>query len=227
MPAQIAIPEPGQRVRVRHRHCVVLEVQGSNLPTDASSAEDACPSHLVSLSSVEDYALGEKLRAVCELERRAVIHENAGLPQPSSFDGPARPDAFQDSVRWSTGSSADDQAHQAPFHAGIAIEEYRLDPAVRALRMPRVNLPVADDVVLGRTIETVLLADELMLSHHVRSILIARPSSIQILWRDQKRDKFQQQGTTLQRQIPNLRRTRDLLLPRLLSAQVALNAGET
>jgi type I restriction enzyme S subunit len=36
-------------------------------------------------------------------------------------------------------------------------------------------------------------------------------------------DTFERQASTLQRQIQNLRRTRDLLLPRLLSGQVALN----
>lgn len=86
MPAPTAIPEPGQLVRVRYRHVVVLEVQGADLPPDASSGEDARPQHLVSLSPVEDDALGEKLRAFCELERRAVIHEHAGLQQPKGFD---------------------------------------------------------------------------------------------------------------------------------------------
>lgn len=165
---------------------MMLEVQGSDLPPDASSGEDD--------------ALAEDGRAFCQLERAAVIQDHAGLPQPSGFDDPARLDAFLDAVRWGAGSSADDPAIQTPCPAGIAIEEYRLAPAVRALRMPRVNLQAADGVVLGRTIETVLLAHELMLRHHVRSILIARPSSIQILWRDQKRDKFEQQWTSLQRQ---------------------------
>ena len=35
---------------------------------------------------------------------------------------------------------------------------------------------------------------------------------------------FERQAATLQRQIQNLRRTRDLLLPRLLSGQVAVDA---
>lgn len=86
MPAPIANPAPGQRVRVRHRHCVVLDVQGSNLPPDVSSGEDARPQHLVSLLSVEDDALVEKLRAFCELEGRAVIREHASLQQPEGFD---------------------------------------------------------------------------------------------------------------------------------------------
>ena len=37
-------------------------------------------------------------------------------------------------------------------------------------------------------------------------------------------DTFEQQVATLQRQIQNLRRTRDLLLPRLLSAQIDVEA---
>ena len=38
-------------------------------------------------------------------------------------------------------------------------------------------------------------------------------------------DTFERQASTLQRQIQNLRRTRDLLLPRLLSGQVSLSAA--
>jgi type I restriction enzyme S subunit len=38
-------------------------------------------------------------------------------------------------------------------------------------------------------------------------------------------DAFEQQASTLRRQIQNLRRTRDLLLPRLLSGQVELKTN--
>ena len=41
-----------------------------------------------------------------------------------------------------------------------------------------------------------------------------------------RRDRWSEQIQTLQRQIQNLRRTRDLLLPRLLSGQVELSATE-
>ena len=82
------------------------------------------------------------------------------------------------------------RALQAPFRSGIEIEDYQLDPVVRALRMPRVNLLIADDVGLGKTIEAGLVAQELILRHRARTILVVCPASLQIQWRDQMRDKF-------------------------------------
>jgi hypothetical protein len=58
------LPEPGQLVMVRQRHFVVLDVQKSTLPGDAVYSGDQTPQHVVSLSSVEDDALGEKLSAI-------------------------------------------------------------------------------------------------------------------------------------------------------------------
>src|SRR2546429_9214659 len=65
-----------------------------------------------------------------------------------------------------------------------------LDPVVRALSMPRVNLLIADDVGLGKTIEAGLVMQELILRHRARSILIVCPSSIQVQWKEEMRDKF-------------------------------------
>jgi SNF2 family DNA or RNA helicase len=56
--------------------------------------------------------------------------------------------------------------------------------------MPRVNLLIADDVGLGKTIEAGLVAQELIIRHRCRPILIVCPSLVQIQWRDQMRDKF-------------------------------------
>ncbi len=157
------LPEPGQLVMVRQRHFVVINVQKSNLPADAFLSSSQTPQHVVSLSSVEDDALGEELRVIWELEPGAHAYEKIGLPEPVAFDEPARLDAFLDAVRWGAISSADDRTLQSPFRSGVEIEEYQLDPVVRALRMPRVNLLVADDVGLGKTIEAGLVAQELIL----------------------------------------------------------------
>ena len=63
------------------------------------------------------------------------------------------------------------------LRSGIDIEDYQLDPVVRAIQMPRVNLLIADDVGLGKTIEAGLVAQELTIRHRCRRILIIWPFS--------------------------------------------------
>jgi SNF2 family DNA or RNA helicase len=72
-------------------------------------------------------------------------------------------------VRWGTVSQADDKALQSPFRSGIEVDEYQLDPVVRALSMPRVNLLIADDVGLGKTIEAGLKRIPLILKHSLHA----------------------------------------------------------
>src|ERR1039458_5820185 len=130
--------------------------------------------HLVSLSSVEDDSLGEELEVIWDLEPGAVAHERSTLPEPAGFDPPQVLDAFLDAVRWGAVSQADDKALQSPFRSGIEIDDYQLDPVVRALTMPRVNLLIADDVGLGKTIEACLVVQEMILRHRVRTVPIIR-----------------------------------------------------
>ena len=118
--------------------------------------------------------------------------ERAELPAIAAdrLDDPAELDAFLDAVRWGAVTSADQRSLQAPFRSGITIEDYQLEPLVRALRMPRVNLLIADDVGLGKTIEAGLVAQELLLRHRARTALVVCPASLQLQWRDEMRDKF-------------------------------------
>src|SRR5207244_13058334 len=105
-------------------------------------------------------------------------------------------EAYAHAVRWGAScqfdldTGADAGRLQAPFRSGIHIQDYQLDPLVRALQMPRVSLLVADDVGLGKTIEAGLVAQELILRHRARRILIVCPSALQIQWQEQMRDKF-------------------------------------
>ncbi|MEK6750695.1 MAG: DISARM system SNF2-like helicase DrmD [Chloroflexota bacterium] len=179
------IPEQGQIVSVRQHRFVVAAVQSSAL-TDLSEQ----PQHLVLLNSIEDDALGENLQVVWEIEPDARIDERVGLPEATGFDSPKKFDAFLNAVRWGAISSADVRLLQSPFRSGITIEDYQLDPLVRAVQMPRANLLIADDVGMGKTIETGLIVQELLLRNRARTILIVCPSSLQIQWRDQMRDKF-------------------------------------
>jgi SNF2 family DNA or RNA helicase len=112
------------------------------------------------------------------------------LPAPTGFDAPDRLDAFLDAVRWGAASTAEVRNIQAPFRSGIDIEDYQLDPVVRAMHMPRVNLLIADDVGLGKTIEAGMTMLELILRHRARRILVVCPAALQVQWHDQMRDKF-------------------------------------
>lgn len=185
-----AIPEQGQLVRVRQRQYVVTDVRQTTLPVSPLLPKVTPAQNLVLLSSIEDDGLGEELQVIWELEPGTQVYERVELPKPTGFDDPARLDAFLDAVRWGAASSADIRTLQAPFRSGIDIEDYQLDPVVRAIQMPRVNLLIADDVGLGKTIEAGLVAQELMIRHRCRRVLIVCPSSLQIQWRDQMRDKF-------------------------------------
>ncbi len=184
------IPEQGQLVEVRGQRFVVTDIRVSTSPMSPVVGNQESIQHLVSLSSVEDDALGEELQVVWELEPGAAIFEARELPYPDGFDSPDRLEAFLDAVRWGAASSADVRNVQSPFRSGIDIEDYQLDPVVRAIQMPRVNLLIADDVGLGKTIETGLVAQELILRQRVRRIVVVCPSSLQVQWRDQMRDKF-------------------------------------
>jgi len=113
----------------------------------------ARPQNLLTLASVEDDGLGEELQVVWEVEPGARIIEKVSLPEGSGLDEPGTLDAFLDAVRWGAASTADHKNIQAPFRSGIELEDYQLDPVVRAIQMPRVNLLIADDMGLGKTIE--------------------------------------------------------------------------
>jgi len=73
MQALRSVPEQGQLAVVRQRRYVVTDVrQGAN---GAGLAER--PQHLVSLTSIEDDALGEELQVIWEIEtRRARLRED-------------------------------------------------------------------------------------------------------------------------------------------------------
>lgn len=204
-------PEPGQLAVVRGRRWVVSDVIRSALPADVTGDVPPRRQHLVSLVSVEDDATGEELTVIWELEPGASSIERPDLPEVDAarIDDPRELDAFLDAVRWGAVTSADSRALQAPFRSGIVIEDYQLEPVVRALRMPRTNLLIADDVGLGKTIEAGLVVQELILRHRARTVMVVCPASLQIQWRDEMREKFGLEFRIVNRQLlADLRRTR-------------------
>lgn len=207
----ITPPEQGQLVDVRHLRCVVTEVRKTTLPVNPMVWGSTSAQHLVTLSSVEDDGLGEELQVIWELEPGARVYEKVELPGPTGFDDPALLDAFLDAVRWGAASTADTSTLNAPFRSGVDIEDYQLDPVVRAIQMPRVSLLIGDAVGLGKTIESGLVIQEMIFRHLVRKILIVCPSDLQIQWRDQMRDKFGLEFRIIDSEaMKTLRRTRGI-----------------
>ncbi|MFL5796561.1 MAG: DISARM system SNF2-like helicase DrmD [Actinomycetota bacterium] len=208
-----SVPEVGQLVAVRDRQWVVSDVSRGTQASDALATQQEPPQHLLTLASIEEDAAGEELQVIWELEpgRRVFEHGALPTPDPDRFDPPERLDAFLDAVRWGAIASADPRYLQAPFRAGITIEDYQLDPVVRALRMPRVNLLIADDVGLGKTIEAGLVIQELLLRHRARTVLVVCPASLTIKWQNEMAEKFGLEFRIVDRPLLHqLRRTRGL-----------------
>jgi len=188
----LELPAAGQLARVRGRHWVVTEVAPTALPYDVKSATVGEGQTLVTLSSVEDDGLGEDLRVLWELEAGRSILDSATLPDLSEgrYDDPATLGAFLDALRWGAVTNAETTVLQAPFRAGIVIEDYQLEPVTRALTMPRVNLLVADDVGLGKTIEAGLVVQEMLLRHRARRVMVVCPAPLTVKWQQEMANRF-------------------------------------
>ena len=170
-------PEPGQLAEVRRRQWVVSEVQGSY------DTETQRPGqNYVTLTSIDEDALGEELEVVWEIEPGAHVIEKAGLPTIDGQDDSKQLQSFLDAVRWGAASTADLKNIQSPFRSGIEIEDYQLDPVVRAIQMPRVNLLIADDVGLGKTIEAGMIIHQQLLTGRANRVLVLVPPSLLHQW---------------------------------------------
>lgn len=173
-------PGDGSLVAVRGQKWVVSNVDAEGTGT------------LVTLQSVEDGRYGETLSVIWEVEPDRAVLPAGALPDVTvdGFDPPARLTAFLAAIRWSAVTSADVRTLQAPFRSGVAIENYQLEPVARAADAPRVNLLLADDVGLGKTVEAGLVAQELLLRHRAHRIMIICPAGLTIKWRDEMAEKF-------------------------------------
>jgi SNF2 family DNA or RNA helicase len=220
------IPEPGQLVEVRRRHWIVSDVKGQSFEASGNQ-------HVVILSSLDEDALGEELQVVWQIEPGAQVLEKAGMPRVTGVDSAEKLEAFLDAVRWGTVTNADKSFLQAPFRSGITIEDYQLEPLVRALDMSRVNLLIADDVGLGKTIEAGLVVQELLVRHRARTVLIVCPASLQVKWQVEMWEKFGLEFRIVDTEfIKNLRRERGIHVnpwtsfPRLITSMDWMKSGE-
>nr|WP_261555699.1 DISARM system SNF2-like helicase DrmD [Frankia tisae] len=196
------MPGIGALVEVRGQKWVVAETDAQVTP-DGEGAHHgsgpAVPSSLVTLQSVEDGRYGQTIEVIWEVEPGRRVLPSGSLPEVTrgGFDSPERLAAFLDAIRWSAVTSADARRLQAPFRSGVAVEDYQLEPVARALEAPRVNLLLADDVGLGKTIEAGLVAEELLLRHRARRIMIVCPAGLTLKWRDEMAEKFGREFTII------------------------------
>lgn len=176
-------PATGDIVRVRSRQYLV---EGVDLPPE--------PSHstLVRLSCLEDDAQGEPLEVLWEREIDAKLLRETDWDRIASrgFDEPRLFSAYLHTLRWNCVTATDPKLFQAPYRAGIEVKAYQLQPLRMALGMPRVNLFIADDVGLGKTIEAGLIVRELLMRQKVRRVVIGVPPSVVRQWKDEMEERF-------------------------------------
>ena len=181
--AQALFPEVGQAVLVRQRRYLV---EGVTYPDDPRD------SILVELSCLDDDAQGDLLSVLWdhELDARVLTDEGWDVIAVKGFDDPELFAAYLRTLSWNCVTSTDPNLFQSPFRAGIRLDAYQLEPLRKALRLPRVNLFIADDVGLGKTVEAGLIAREMMLRRRVDRIVVACPPSMLEQWRDEMEARF-------------------------------------
>ena len=176
-------PEVGELVQVRRRRWLVEEVIASTTPGQTSVVRLAC---------ADDDAQGQTLEVFWDYEIDRLILEQEGWKDLAvkGFDPPRQFAAFFHTLRWNCVTATDPTLLQAPFRAGIKIDAYQMEPLRKALRLPRVNLFIADDTGLGKTIEAGLIARELLLRKKVKTIVVAAPPSVLDQWKGELEDRF-------------------------------------
>ena len=176
-------PNVGELVRVRSRSWLVDEVIEPKIPGQTC---------VVRLSCADDDAQGQALEVLWnyELDRLTLTEEGWADLAAKGFDQPSQFAAFLHTLRWNCVTSTDPNLFQAPFRAGIKIEAYQMEPLRKALRLPRVNLFIADDTGLGKTIEAGLIARELLLRKKAKTIVVATPPSVLDQWKAELEERF-------------------------------------
>ena len=144
------------------------------------------------LACVDDDAQGEEARVLWGAEIAPALRDEEAWDSMAlrGGDDPRAFAAYLRTVKWRTATAAERDLFQAPFRAGIRLDPYQLLPLRKALRLPRVNLLIADDVGLGKTVEAGLVLRELLLRRRVDFAVVLAPAAMTRQWQDELSTKF-------------------------------------
>jgi hypothetical protein len=168
-----------------------VEVRGR--PWLVEAVDDTQPElTTLRLSCIADDAQGEQIEVLwdAEIGSRIIQDDTWSQVGRGAPDSPEVLGAYLRAIRWKSATAADRDLLQAPFRAGIRLDAYQLLPLRKALRLPRVNLLIADDVGLGKTVEAGLVARELLLRRRIDLIVISAPPAMIVQWKDELESKF-------------------------------------
>ena len=193
-------PQLGDFVQVRNRRWLVEDVAdlGDSL-------------HTLTLAGIDDDTQGEVTEIVwgAELDAQRLSQDDWPSLLQGTAEDPEVFSAYLRTIKWNTATAADRDLLQAPFRAGIRLDAYQLLPLRKALRLPRVNLLIADDVGLGKTIEAGLVLRELLLRRRIDFVVVAAPAGMVRQWQDELEAKFGLAFTIVDRDyLADLRRER-------------------
>jgi hypothetical protein len=173
------LPEVGQAVRVRNRLATVRAVE----PYDSGDIQGVL--RLVEVEYLDDCRYPEAGQILWEAEATATVLGSTSLPSVDEHrpDSPAALRAFVNAHRWTRlnrlrGSDGiEDEPLLGVWNSAIQVHPYQLEPVLRALSMPRVSLLLADGVGLGKTIQSGLALEELLLRRRIRRVLVLCPGT--------------------------------------------------
>ena len=190
------VPEIGQFTLIRKRPAVVRNLIPFQEPRSAKEL------HMLDIEYIDGLDNPSEDKVVWEREVGAKSYSILDLPDIVSHERPDRPgkyDAFIDAMKWTSNTiyqldngkiESLESPLLSPWYSAVQVEDYQLYPVLESMSMPRVNLLLADDVGLGKTIEAGLIAQELIRQRRIRRILIVCPSALQIQWKDEMKEKF-------------------------------------
>ncbi|MDR9392578.1 MAG: helicase-related protein, partial [Trueperaceae bacterium] len=154
---------------------------------------------IVQAGSTDDYLLLHPLGGRDEeatglaLDVEPVEEATFALPTADHLGDAARAGLLRDAARLSFRSAA------GPFRSfgRIAVEPrpYQLVPLLMALKLDPVRLLIADDVGVGKTIEALLIARELLDRGEIRRFTVLTPPHLAEQWQRELRDGFHVDAT--------------------------------